>query len=366
MMHGSTRALLAFSFAICPAVAAAEGEPAAPEKAASESPAEAAPTPEPAAPAAASAAPAANPKLVLDKGAVEVKAGFTIARGTSIFDKDGNVRTFGEAIAGMTGDPNATANAHLFSMVFDLSARYGIMDGLEVGAHVPVLENSLTGSGTAGGGNFNVDNSKTGLSDVSVNAAYEARLPAVNVGGGLFVKLPTGKSKGLAMDEYALGSGQTDIGLGARASKALGPVELELALGYIIRLEGEYDTMAGTTKLKPGNVLHADVGVTYWFSPKVAARLDVQYYTTSNTEVAGTEAPDSASNAFTAMPAVIVRVQPKMVVTLAGGYARVGTSGGTQTFTGSGPSILSTGYALFGQNDLARGIGFTLTAAKEF
>jgi hypothetical protein len=256
---------------------------------------------------------------------------------TGQFDADGERVTFDEAFDPDGPGPLEADGVSQTALQFDIKAAYGIIDGLEAGLVLPIVSNSL--GGTVAG--TDLDSSGFGLGDVALYGAYEARLSALDVGGGAYFKLATGKSDDLEADELPTGSGQMDLGVGVFARKVLGKIQIDGKVGYIVTMASEEDILGTTVDINPGDILYLDVGGTYWITDQLSAGLYVVFFSGGEVQVDGDAADDSSSNLLSIAPAVNYHVNDMIDLGLSTRFRR----------HGAGPMELRSGIPLTGKNE---------------
>jgi hypothetical protein len=223
------------------------------------------------------------------------------------------------------------------STVYALDPAVGLIDGLEIGARLPIVQNV---AGRAG----DPDSTRFGLGDISFHVGGEARVKQVDLGGRLAVKAPSGQPTGGGGNPaLPLGSGQPDMDLTAHLTQWSGGVHLLGTVGYQIRFEGEKTIGAQTFDYKPGGVFHLEGGLKSWASGRYGAGISVLYHVSQadQLEVGGSMDPVGEGSALTsAVVSFTVR---------AADFLDLSLETRTENVAGS-LSLVDTGIALWGRN----------------
>ncbi len=223
------------------------------------------------------------------------------------------------------------------STVYALDPSVGLLNGLEIGARLPVVQNI---AGRAG----DPDTTRFGLGDISFHAGGEVRFEQVDIGGRLKVKAPSGQSTPEGDNPaLPLGSGQPDMDITAHLTQWSGGVHLLGTVGYQIRFEGEKVQDGQSVDFKPGGVLHLEGGLKSWASGRYAAGIAVLYHVAEADQVeqAGDmEAVGEGSALASAVVSFTVRAADFLDLSIA---TRTENVAGTL-------SLVDTGVPLWGRN----------------
>lgn len=189
--------------------------------------------------------------------------------------------------------------------IFPITLTYGAMPNLEVAGVIPYtswkVENGTTSD-------------ESGLGDIGIFGKYKVMeaaegVPAIALIGG--IKLATGD------DKKGLGSGATDITIGAAASMALSQVSAALSqvnahgnLDYVIT--GENDD----SKVNPGNEILYNLAFDYKVSsqPQLTLFGEINGVKTGESEYDGKTSKDSDHAQLYLGPGARYTVQPGLVI----------------------------------------------------
>lgn len=258
-----------------------------------------------------------------------------------VYDEDGDKQSYDDIFLG--------DGMHSSSLVFELGVAYGLIDGFELGVGVPFVLNSFKGDfEPLPGVSSEIDQRGSGIGDVHAHAAVELPLGDLAVGGGGYVKLPTGKHEDLDDSniedaELAVGSGNTDVGVFGMARIVFNAnAQVDGQVGYVLRLKHTSDDI----DYDLGDVLYVDAGAHFWLTPQIALGAAVLYYSAGENQVEDANGDlqnvdNSDSNLLSLAPSVIFRASESVEVRVSTRMSRIG----------SDVSRVETGIPLSGKNE---------------
>jgi hypothetical protein len=221
--------------------------------------------------------------------------------------------------------------------VYALDPAVGLIDGLEIGARLPVVQNI---AGRAG----DPETTRFGLGDISFHAGGEARFDRVGLGGRLSVKAPSGQStpEG-ANPALPLGSGQPDMDITAHLTQWSGGIHLLGTVGYQIRFEGEKVQDGRSVDFKPGGVLHLEGGLQSWSSGRYSAGIAVLYHVSEADQIEQAENMEAVGEGSALTSAVV------SFTVRAAEFLDLSIETRTENVAGS-LSLVDTGIPMWGRN----------------
>lgn len=168
-----------------------------------------------------------------------------------------------------------TVKSHITT--FDLNARYGLTNRLEVGINIPFVYRTSTyqsiGDDFSTEQNSEASVSNSDLGDISVSMAYRLlpeTLSRPDVVVSLGVRAPTGTDPyGISLredpntnlnipDELPTGNGVWGVSVGASALKTLDPAIVFANLGYTYNFEESFSDISAAEGAQPGDVKLGD------------------------------------------------------------------------------------------------------------
>jgi len=157
--------------------------------------------------------------------------------------------------------------------IYGLGGSVGIVDGLEVGFSLPMVQTVVGAAGDP-------DQSRFGLGDTTYHVAGEARLDRIDVGGTLTTKAANGDTaQDLNNPAWPLGTGQTDLDFTLHLFRNAGDLSVHGEIGFTKRFAGELETPTQTLDYEPGNIIHLETGLTNWVNGQYGAGLAGLFHT---------------------------------------------------------------------------------------
>lgn len=187
----------------------------------------------------------ASAPLALQKGKLGVGLSIGYGATSSFYDKDGKSQDIGGTLS---------------TLPINLTAGYGIIDGLEAGVDLSLVRNA-----------FSPDDGDTasgfGLREVTLGAKY-AIIPELAVGAGFLLDVGTSEDEITAADEMATSDGFHGIAIAVTGKKAFDKVVVGGGLRYTLLLSRSMDIDLGTgspvsADVNPGDLLDLTVNGGY-------------------------------------------------------------------------------------------------------
>ncbi len=151
--------------------------------------------------------------------------------------------------------------------VYSLGGSVGIIDGLQLGFGMPLVQTVVGAAGDP-------EKSRFGLGDTTYHIAGEARLDRIDVGGTITAKAYTGDTdQDLINPAWPLGTGQADLDMTAHLFRNAGDLSVHGKIGYTKRFKGTLQTATSELDYEPGNILHLEAGLVNWVNGQYGAGL---------------------------------------------------------------------------------------------
>lgn len=201
----------------------------------------------------------ASAPLTLNKGKLGVGLSIGYGATSSFYDKDGKSQDIGGTRS---------------TLPINLTAGYGIIDGLEAGLDLSLVRNAI--SMDAGG-----DASGFGLREITLGAKY-AIIPEVAIGAGFLLDVGTSEDEIDAADEMATSDGFHGIAIAVTGKKAFDKVVVGggLRFTYLLGRTIEMDVGMGTpvdVDVTPGSLLDLTVNGGYQILDNLYAGLSIMF-----------------------------------------------------------------------------------------
>jgi hypothetical protein len=201
----------------------------------------------------------ASAPLALQKGKLGV--GLSIGYGStgSMYDEDGKSQDVGGTIS---------------TLPINLTAGYGIIDGLEAGVDLSLVRNAFSPDSGDSASGF-------GLREVTIGAKY-AIIPELAVGAGFLLDVGTSEDELEAADELATSDGFHGIAIAVTGKKAFDKVVVGGGLRYTLLLSRSYDIDIGmgspvSADVNPGDILDLTVSGGYQILDNLYAGLSIMF-----------------------------------------------------------------------------------------
>jgi len=201
----------------------------------------------------------ASAPLALGKGKLGV--GLSIGYGATdkVYDENGDSQDLG-----------GTAS----TLPINLTAGYGIIDGLEAGVDLSLVRNAFSpDSGDTASG--------FGLRQISIGAKY-AIIPELAVGAGFLLDVGTSEDELEKADEYPTSDGFHGIAIAVSGKKAFDKVVIGGGLRYTLLLSRSFDVDVGmgspvSADVNPGDLLDLTVSGGYQILDNLYAGVSILF-----------------------------------------------------------------------------------------